>query len=146
MVTHDDFRRIALGMKDAVESAHMDHPDFRVGNRIFATLHADNEWGMVNLTPEQQQRFMEEAPKAFVPEKGAWGLQGCTAVRLDTVEEDLLGEAMTLAWRNRVEKSAATGSKTKGSPTAGVQTLARERCERAAASTWVASGFSRKAV
>ena len=70
-------------MKDAVESAHMDHPDFRVGNRIFATLHADNEWGMVILTPEQQQRFMEEAPKAFVPEKGAWGLQGCTAVRLD---------------------------------------------------------------
>ena len=78
-MTHDDFRRIALGMKDAVESAHMDHPDFRVGNRIFATLHADNEWGMVILTPEQQQRFMEEAPKAFVPEKGAWGLQGCTA-------------------------------------------------------------------
>ena len=112
-MTHDDFRRIALGMKDAVEGAHMGHPDFRVGNRIFATLHADNEWGMVNLTPEQQQRFMEEAPKAFVPEKGAWGLQGCTAVRLDTVEEDLLGEAMTLAWRNRVEKSAATGSRTK---------------------------------
>ena len=72
---HDDFRRIALGMKDAAESAHMDHPDFRVGNRIFATLHADNEWGMVILTPEQQQRFMEEAPKAFVPEKGAWGLR-----------------------------------------------------------------------
>ena len=114
-MTHDDFRRIALGMKDAAEGAHMGHPDFRVGNRIFATLHADNEWGMVNLTPEQQQRFMEEAPKAFVPEKGAWGLQGCTAVRLDTVEEDLLGEAMTLAWRNRVEKSAATGSKTKRS-------------------------------
>ena len=114
MVTYDDFRRIALGMKDAVEGAHMDHPDFRVGNRIFATLHPDNEWGMVNLTPDQQQRFMEEAPKAFVPEKGAWGLQGCTAVRLATVDEELLGEAMTLAWRNRVEKSAAAGSKTKG--------------------------------
>ena len=115
-MTHDDFRRIALGMKDAVESAHMDHPDFRVGTRIFATLHADNEWGMVILTPDQQQRFMQEAPKAFVPEKGAWGLQGCTAVRLDTVDEELLGEAVTLAWRNRVEKTAAAGSKTKGKP------------------------------
>jgi len=25
----DDFRRIALGMKGAVEGAHMGHPDFR---------------------------------------------------------------------------------------------------------------------
>ena len=83
-MTHDDFRRIALGMKDAVEGAHMGHPDFRVGNRIFATLHADNEWGMVNLTPEQQQRFMEEAPTAFVPVKGAWGLLGCTAADFST--------------------------------------------------------------
>ena len=113
-MTHDDFRRIALGMKDATESSHMDHPDFRVGNRIFATLHADNEWGMVILTPEQQQRFMDEAPKAFVPEKGAWGLQGCTAVRLAVVDQELLGEAMTLAWRNRVEKTAASQSKSKG--------------------------------
>jgi hypothetical protein len=104
-------------MKDAVESAHMGHPDFRVGNRIFATLHADNEWGMVILTPDQQQRFIADAPKAFVPEKGAWGLQGCTAVRLDAVEEDLLGEAMTLAWRNRVEKSAAARRKAKSGTT-----------------------------
>jgi hypothetical protein len=112
-VTHEDFRRIALGMTDAAESAHMGHPDFRVSNRIFATLHADNEWGMVILTPDQQQRFMQEAPKAFVPEKGAWGLQGCTAVRLAIVEEELLGEALTLAWRNRVEKSAASRASAK---------------------------------
>ena len=95
-----DFRRIALGMKDAVESAHMGHPDFRVNGRIFATLHADDRWGMVKLTPGQQQRFMTELPAAFEPEKGAWGLQGCTAVRLDAVDEDTLGEALTLAWQN----------------------------------------------
>ena len=116
-MTHDDFRRIALGMKDATESSHMDHPDFRVGNRIFATLRADKERGtigMVILTPDQQHRFVEEAPKAFVPEKGAWGRQGCTTVRLETVDEELLGEAMTLAWRNRVEQTNAASSKSKG--------------------------------
>jgi hypothetical protein len=120
-MTDDDFRRIALGMKDATESSHMDHPDFRVGNRIFATLREDKTAGMVGmviLTPDQQQRFVEEAPKAFVPEKGAWGLQGCTTVRLETVDEELLGEAMTLAWRNRVEKTAAAS---KARP-AGVRT------------------------
>ena len=116
-MTHDDFRRIALGMKNSIESAHMGHPDFRVDNRIFATLREDKERGMIGmviLTPAQQQRFVEEAPKAFVPEKGAWGLQGCTTVRLDTVDEELLGEAMTVAWRNRVEKTAAASSKSKG--------------------------------
>jgi hypothetical protein len=123
-MTQDDFRRIALGMKDAIESAHMGHPDFRVGNRIFATLRADKQRGMIGmviLTPAQQQRFVEEAPQSFVPEKGAWGLQGCTTVRLESVDEELLGEALTLAWRNRVEKSAAAQSKTRrrtGSPRA----------------------------
>ena len=39
MLKAQDFRRIALGMTDALESAHMGTPDFRVNNRIFATLH-----------------------------------------------------------------------------------------------------------
>ena len=117
-MTEDDFRRIALGMQGAIESAHMGHPDFRVGTRIFATLRADKERGMIGmvvLTPDQQQRFIEEAPQAFTPEKGAWGVQGCTTVLLETVDEELLGEALTLAWRNRVEKSAAALSKTQQS-------------------------------
>ena len=44
--------------------------------------------------------FVRENPATFVPENGAWGRQGCTAVRLDAVDEDTLGEAMTLAWQN----------------------------------------------
>jgi hypothetical protein len=104
-ITAEDFRRIALAMKDAVESAHMGHPDFRVNNRIFATLHHDHEWGMVKLTPEQQQRFVREWPDVFVPEKGAWGLQGGTAVKLKAVDEETLGEALTLAWQNTAAQS-----------------------------------------
>lgn len=94
-------------MADAIERAHMGHPDFRAPGptgRIFATLHADHEWGMVRLTPEQQRAFMHEYPVAFAPESGAWGRSGSTAVRLDSVDEDALGEAMTLAWQNVVTK------------------------------------------
>ena len=106
-MTENDFRRIALGMKGARESAHMGHPDFRANGRIFATLHADLEWGMVKLTPEQQQRFVRAAPDVFVPEAGAWGLSGCTAVRLEAVDDEMVGQAMTLAWRNSIEKAPA---------------------------------------
>jgi hypothetical protein len=99
-MTEKDFRRIALGMKDAVESAHMDHPDFRVNGRIFATLHHDRLWGMVKLLPDQQHMFLKRDPATFKPESGAWGRQGCTAVRLESVDEETLGEALTLAWQN----------------------------------------------
>ena len=78
----------------------MGHPDFRVGGRIFATIHPDPKWGMVNLTPEQQRQFVADAPDSFVPESGAWGLQGATAVRLQSVDEEPVGEALTLAWQN----------------------------------------------
>ena len=37
-MTADDFRRIALGLPQAVEQSHMGHADFRVGGKIFATL------------------------------------------------------------------------------------------------------------
>jgi len=103
-----DFRRIALGMKGAVEGAHMGHPDFRVNNRIFATLHADDHHGMVNLTPDQQHDFMRARPEAFAPESGAWGRAGCTRVVLKQVDEETLGEAMTLAWQNTARTAAPT--------------------------------------
>jgi YjbR protein len=117
-MTDDDFRRIALGMKDAIESSHMDHPDFRVHGRIFATLHPDLKWGMVKLTPEQQERFVADARNSFIPEKGAWGVQGCTAVRLDVVDEEILGEAMTLAWRGAREKGPVRARKAVKKPKA----------------------------
>jgi hypothetical protein len=103
-MSDEHFRRIALGMKDAIEGAHMGHPDFRSNGRIFATIHSDRKWGMVKLTPAQQETFVRENPAAFTPENGAWGRAGCTRVRLDSVDEDILGEAMTLAWQNTSQK------------------------------------------
>lgn len=99
-----DFRRLALGMEGAVEAAHMGHPDFRVNNRIFATLHDDRAFGMVMLTPGQQAEFIRADPESFQPENGAWGRAGCTRVTVADVQEETLGEAMTLAWQNAVNK------------------------------------------
>jgi hypothetical protein len=112
-VTESDFRRIALGMNGAVEGTHMGHPDFRRDGRIFASLHHDRAWGMVKLTPDQQRDFLREAPTAFKPESGAWGRQGCTAVRLDAVGEDALGEALTLAWQNLVPTRRPAAGRTR---------------------------------
>ena len=111
-MTSAGFRRIALALTGAIESAHHAHPDFRVGGRPFATLgYPDGKHGMVVLTPEEQRRFVGEYPAAFAAVKGAWGEQGCTNVRLSAVDEEALGEALTLALRNAVEKGPTRGSK-----------------------------------
>ena len=91
-------------MQGAIESAHMGHPDFRANGKIFATLYPDGHNGMVKLTPEQQIEFVGRLDGTFVPASGAWGRQGCTTVVLRTVDEGVLGEAMTLAWQNTARK------------------------------------------
>jgi hypothetical protein len=106
-MTEDAFRAIALGLKGAAEGAHMGHPDFRADGRIFASLRGDGERGMVKLTPDQQADFVGRRPDVFAPESGAWGRQGCTAVRLATADEETVGEALTLARRNNAERAPA---------------------------------------
>ena len=99
-----DLRRIALALDGAIESAHMGQADFRAGGKIFATIHHDQKTGMVKLTPEQQQRLVRDYPGAFTLESGAWGRAGCTRVHFASVDEDVLGEALTLAWQNTAKE------------------------------------------
>jgi hypothetical protein len=109
-MTHDDFRDIALGMQGAIERAHMGHPDFRANGRIFATLHADDQWGTLKLTPDEQREFMRIHPDVFVPASGAWGRQGWTNVRLDGADEATVRGAMIMAWENVAAKSPSRRS------------------------------------
>jgi hypothetical protein len=110
-MTASDFRKLALGLPEAVESAHMDHPDFRVGGKIFATLgYPSKAFGMVNLTPAQQKGFIRDAPDVFDPCSGAWGRKGATAVNLAAANRAVVGEALKLAWINRAPKRLARAS------------------------------------
>lgn len=94
----EDFRKLALAFPDAVEASHMNHPDFRIRGKIFATLSgADLEWGMVKLTPTQQRSFIEIDADAFQPAKGAWGRQGCTMIRLAAAQKGDVQAALEAA-------------------------------------------------
>lgn len=116
-MTTEDFRRMALELPGALESSHMGHPDFRVNGKIFATLHyPDENWGMVKLPVEHQDDFVQTQSQAFVPVKGAWGRQGCTNVRLKTVEESSLQQALRLAWSKAGKPSSAARKKRSAKP------------------------------
>ena len=69
----------------------MNHPDFRVTGKIFASLGVPNKsWGMVKLTPEQQRALIEKAPEVFKPSSGAWGRRGYTNVHLAAAKTSMV--------------------------------------------------------
>jgi hypothetical protein len=104
-MTAKGFRQIALSLPESIESAHMDHPDFRVGGKIFATLDAPSKgWGMVKLWPDQQAEFITEGPRAFKPAQGAWGLRGATYVHLSAAKKPAVRRALIAAWFNTAPK------------------------------------------
>ena len=102
-MTADDYRRMVLALDGVIEGAHMGHPDFRV-----ATLQHGLRTAAVGLSPEDQARLVAEAPGVFSPESGAWGRAGSTRIQLALADEELVGEALTLAWRRRMALSAAS--------------------------------------
>jgi hypothetical protein len=112
-MTIDEFRKMALEIPGAVERSHMHHPDFRVTGKIFASLGVpDENWGMVKLTPEQQRKFIEKAPKIFKPCSGSWERQGYTNVYLPSAKASLVRAALNAAANNvashRPEKSRSS--------------------------------------
>jgi hypothetical protein len=104
-MTANDFRKLALALPETEERAHMDHPDFRVAGKIFATLgYPDKTCGMVKLSPEDQHNFANDYPGVFIPVKGAWGRRGATSVHLKTAKKAMLRKALEAAWRNTAPK------------------------------------------
>jgi hypothetical protein len=100
-MTAAEFRRLALSFPETAERAHMEHPDFRAGGKIFATLgYPSAGWAMVKLMPDQQQDFVRAEPEVFVAVKGGWGRRGATNVRLKAAKKAGVREALEAAWRN----------------------------------------------
>ena len=110
------YRRLALAMPGAVESSHMGAPDFRINERIFATLaYGHKGLGTLKLSLEQQAMFLADAPEYFSAAPGGWGRMGMTLVRVDAPESVLAG-ALSTAFHNvlakqALKKSAATKKK-----------------------------------
>lgn len=101
----DEFRRIAVSFPEAVESAHMDHPDFRVRGKIFATLgYPDENWAVVKFNTDQQSDFVARNPDLFQAVKGGWGRRGSTNLHLPRAKTAIVQKVLAVAWRNVAPK------------------------------------------
>lgn len=98
-MTVDEFRTLALALPATVEGTHMQHPDFRIDNQIFATLGPAGDWGMVKLRPEDQARLVRANRQVWQPATGAWGRKGSTIVHLAAADPGQVAMALERAWR-----------------------------------------------
>lgn len=98
-MTPEDVRRIALELPAAIEKSHFGKADFRVRDRIFASL-PGNGCAVVKLTRDQQEMLCGSEPAIFQPVNGGWGRQGWTRISLVAADEPTLTSALAMAWRN----------------------------------------------
>jgi hypothetical protein len=106
----NEFRELALSFPEALESAHMRHPDFRVDGKIFATLgYPDEHSAMVKLSAEDQIEFVRRNPDLFTPAKGGWGKQGATTINLPVARAAIVRVALSAAWRRIAPKRLSSG-------------------------------------
>ena len=116
-MTPQQFRKLALSFPGTVESEHMNHPDFRLGGKIFASLGAPSaQWAMVKLTPDQQQALCDANSEAFQPCSGGWGQQGYTNVRLSAAKTADVRSALTLAQEDVVASKSRKRTVKKSTP------------------------------
>ena len=117
------FRRLALQLTGAVESSHMNHPDFRLNNQIFATLSGEKKgYGVLKLTLDQQAAFVTDQPRIFSPVQGGWGRMGITYIHLNEADESIMADALKTAYQNlqakQSQKKAPKKSAKKSAPSA----------------------------
>src|SRR6266508_2568319 len=99
-ITRAVVRRLALALPEAFESSHFSRPDFRVRNKIFATLPPDGQTVVLRLAPANVDTLISADPVAFWNEwRGRW-----VGVRLDRIALPLLRDLIADSCRTVAPK------------------------------------------
>src|SRR5688572_17949685 len=99
MISTSMARQLALSLPESEEKKHFDLPDFRVKNKIFASLHEDKDLMMVKLNLVDQSVFCSFDKTIIYPVPRGWGRKGATFINLKKVKKQMLLDALTTAWK-----------------------------------------------
>ena len=93
-ISPESVRALALALPHTTESSHFAQPDFRVRNKIFATLPRAVDIVCLKSTPANLDALVAADPETFSNEwRGRW-----LRVRLDRVTESMLQDLLLDAW------------------------------------------------
>ena len=94
----EEIRRLALALPEAVEADHHGMPSFRVGGKIFCTIHTAEPQVMVKLDPEDQANLAAGRPGVVAPVPGYWGRKGSTFVAYERADAALIETLLRMAY------------------------------------------------
>lgn len=101
MVDTETARLLALSLEGAVEHPHFERTSFRVNKKIFATLDVVSNRVCVMLSPVDQSAFSTYDRSIIYPVPNKWGDKGATYIELDRVREEVLMDALTVAYQSK---------------------------------------------
>jgi hypothetical protein len=107
MIAQDAVRRLALALPEAIEADHHGMASFRVGGKIFCTIHLEHPRIMVKLDPEDQANLAAGHPGVVEPVPGYWGRKGSTFVWRERADAALVETVLRMAWMNVAPKRLA---------------------------------------
>ena len=113
MVDIETFRLLALSFPGAEEQPHFHLASFRLGKKIFATLHEKDNRVMLQLPLVEQSVFCSYGEVVFFPVPGGWGQKGATFVDLGKVRKDMLKDALKVAYERLAAPPGKGSRKTK---------------------------------
>ncbi len=89
----------ALSFPETTEFPHFGIVSFKVKGKVFATLNAAHQRATLKFSRELQDIFIRCTQGAMAPVPNKWGASGWTHVFLEIAVEELVMDALLLAWR-----------------------------------------------
>ena len=107
MISHNDIRRIAIGLPDAIERAsYGGRPSWRTKAKMFAWIRENPEALVVWVESlDEKEALIAAQPKKFFTTSHYDG-EPIVLVRLEKVTKDEAVDLIVESWRNRAAKTA----------------------------------------
>ncbi|HJT82493.1 MAG TPA: MmcQ/YjbR family DNA-binding protein [Chthoniobacterales bacterium] len=96
MISTETARKIILSMPEAEEQEHHGHPDFRVRNKIFATLWPAERRSVLKIRFDADAGWLKSSKQALSEIK--WGKQRWTNVNLQFIDSKAFRQLVEDAW------------------------------------------------
>ena len=101
MIDSNSFRKLALSLPHTEEVVHFDRAGFKViGRRMFASYLAKDNTANIFLNPSEQKLFCRIDKRSIYPLPNKWGQKGVTTFVLDSVEMEVVTEALQSAYND----------------------------------------------
>lgn len=100
MITRGAFTKMALSFPGTEQVSHFDRLGFKVtGRRMYATYLAEEHTANIFLLPAQQKVFCKKHDEGIYPVANKWGEKGATTFDLQLVPEEIVMEALLVAYK-----------------------------------------------